>query len=60
MMEMGLIPKSNFGIPYEYCKFEYIYRKLSIAEVRLMQVKNYVLKEGREHNKKLAMFNWII
>lgn len=60
LMEMGLIPKTTFGIPYKYCKFEYLYERLSIVEVRLMQVKNYVLKEGRRNNKKLAMFNWII
>lgn len=60
LTEMGVIPKTSYGIPYKYCKFDYLYERLSITEVRLMQVKSYVLKERKGNNKKPAMFNWII
>lgn len=62
MMKMGIIPKSDKGIPYKHCKFEYVYERLSQAEVRLMQVKNYIIKKKKLNNKntKPNMFKWIM
>lgn len=48
MMDWGLIPRTNtIALPAEYCDTSYIYHQLTKAEVRLKQVKDYILEEKR-------------